>query len=244
MPGQRWTILAVLFAVRAATGFQFQSVGSASSMLMQDLAMDYSQIGMLLGAYLLPGVIVAFPTGVLGQRFRDKTLGLAGLLLMAVSGVMLGASADFTTALVARLIGGVGATIVALVATKMTTDWFDSREIVLAMSILQVSWPFGAMRAEATDRGWPLHAPRWRAGSGRDRRHGVRRDEPRLRLVLQLRAGVDGGAGIVVYRRRVADQPRHLVHDPGHSIGRIPRSPLGQANRSDCRLLADRCRGA
>jgi predicted MFS family arabinose efflux permease len=147
MPGQRWTILAVLFAVRAATGFQFQSVGSASSMLMQDLAMDYSQIGMLLGAYLLPGVIVAFPTGVLGQRFRDKTLGLAGLLLMAVSGVMLGASGDFTTALVARLIGGVGATIVALVATKMTTDWFDSREIVLAMSILQVSWPFGAMLA-------------------------------------------------------------------------------------------------
>jgi predicted MFS family arabinose efflux permease len=29
----------------------------------------------------------------------------------------------------------------------MTTDWFDSREIVLAMSILQVSWPFGAMLA-------------------------------------------------------------------------------------------------
>ncbi|HTG05783.1 MAG TPA: MFS transporter [Bradyrhizobium sp.] len=147
MPGQRWTILAVLFAVRAATGFQFQSVGSASSMLMQDLAMDYSEIGMLLGAYLLPGVIVAFPTGVLGQRFRAKTLGLAGLLLMAVSGVMLGASEGFTGALVARLIGGVGATMVALVATKMTTDWFDSREIVLAMSILQVSWPFGAMLA-------------------------------------------------------------------------------------------------
>ena len=147
MPGQRWMILAVLFAVRAATGFQFQSVGSAASMLMQDLGMDYAQIGMLLGAYLLPGVVVAFPAGVLGQRFRDKTLGLVGLLLMAVSGIMLGAAEDFAVALVARLIGGVGATMVALVATKMTTDWFDSREIVLAMSILQVSWPFGAMLA-------------------------------------------------------------------------------------------------
>src|SRR3984893_11447924 len=147
MPGLRWMILAVLFAVRAATGFQFQSVGSAASMLIQDLGMDYSRIGMLLGAYLLPGVIVALPAGVLGQRVRDKTLGLVGLLLMAFSGVMLGAAEDFTGALVARLIGGVGATIVALVATKMTTDWFDGREIVLAMSILQVSWPFGAMLA-------------------------------------------------------------------------------------------------
>src|SRR5258708_39813345 len=109
MPGQRWTILAVLFAVRAATGFQFQSVGSASSMLMQDLAMDYSQIGMLLGAYLLPGVVVAFPAGVLGQGFRDKTLGLAGLLLMAVFGVMVGAFGDFTMVLGGPLIGGLGA---------------------------------------------------------------------------------------------------------------------------------------
>src|SRR6266436_8058135 len=147
MPGQRWMILAVLFAARAATGFQFQSVGSTATMLMRDLATDYSGIGMLLGAYLLPGVIVAFPTGVLGQRFRDKTLGLVGLLLMAASAAVLGAAEGFAVALVARIIGGVGATIVALVATKMTTDRFDGREIVLAMSILQVSWPFGAMLA-------------------------------------------------------------------------------------------------
>src|SRR5712692_5028720 len=147
MPGQRWMLLAVLFAARAATGFQFQSVGSTATMLMQDLAIDYSEIGMLLGAYLLPGVIVAFPAGLLGQRFREKKLGLAGLALMAISGVVLSFSEGFAVALVARTLGGVGATIVVLVATKMTTDWFDSREIVLAMSILQVSWPFGAMLA-------------------------------------------------------------------------------------------------
>jgi len=104
-------ILAVLFAARAATGFQFQSVGSTATMLMRDLAIDYSGIGMLLGAYLLPGVIVAFPAGVLGQRFRDKTLGLIGLFLMAASAAVLGAAEGFAVALVARTIGGVGATI-------------------------------------------------------------------------------------------------------------------------------------
>jgi predicted MFS family arabinose efflux permease len=140
-------ILVVLFAARAATGFQFQSVGSAATTLMQDLAIDYSQIGMLLGAYLLPGVIVAFPAGLLGQRFQEKTLGLAGLALMVISGVALSVCDGFVAALAARTIGGVGATITILVATKMTTDWFDGREIVLAMSLLQVSWPFGAMLA-------------------------------------------------------------------------------------------------
>ena len=147
MPDRRWLILAVLFAVRAATGFQFQSVGSAANLLMQDLGLGYSQIGMLLGAYLLPGVIVALPAGLLGQRVREKTLGLAGLVLMVISGAALSYFGDIAVALVARTVGGVGATIVILVATKMVVDWFDSREIVLAMSLLQMSWPFGAMVA-------------------------------------------------------------------------------------------------
>jgi predicted MFS family arabinose efflux permease len=161
MPERRWLILAALFAARGATGFQFQSVGSAANMLMRDLGIDYSQIGMLLGAYLLPGVIVAFPAGLLGQRFREKKLGLAGLALMVISGAALSFSDGFMMALVARTLGGVGAAIVILAATKMTTDWFDGREIVLAMSILQMSWPFGAMLALpiqawiAQGLGWP-----------------------------------------------------------------------------------------
>ena len=161
MPGRRWMILAVLFAARAATGFQFQSIGSTANLLMQDLGINYSEIGMLLGAYLLPGIVVAFPAGLLGQRFREKKLGLAGLAMMAISGAALSLSDGFAAALVARTVGGVGATIVVLVATKMTVDWFDSREIVLAMSLLQMSWPFGAMLAlpiqalVAQRLGWP-----------------------------------------------------------------------------------------
>jgi MFS family permease len=140
-------ILALLFAARAATGFQFQSVGSSTHLLMRDLAIDYSQIGMLIGAYLLPGVAVAFPTGVLGARFTDKTLGLVGLVLMVLSGLGLALSHGLVAALLARTIGGVGATMMALVATKLVTDWFDRRELTLAMSLLQMSWPFGAMLA-------------------------------------------------------------------------------------------------
>ncbi|MDP9085805.1 MAG: MFS transporter [Pseudomonadota bacterium] len=130
-------------------------------MLMQDLGIDYSQIGMLLGAYLLPGVVVAFPAGLLGRSLRDDRLGLAGLGLMTISGVALSFSDGFVAALVARTIGGVGATIVVLVATKMTADWFNGREIVVAMSLLQVSWPFGSMlalpiqAAIAQAWGWP-----------------------------------------------------------------------------------------
>ena len=77
MPERRWIILAALFASRAAIGFQFQSIGSAANLLMADLGIGYSQVGMLLGAYMLPGVIVAFPAGLLGSRGREKMLGIS-----------------------------------------------------------------------------------------------------------------------------------------------------------------------
>jgi MFS family permease len=125
MPDRRWVILAVLFSARAATGFQFQSVGSAANLLMQDLAIDYARIGNLLGAYLLPGVICRISGGIAGRRFREKTLGLAGLALMVISGVALSVCDGFVAALAACIIGGIGATVAILVATKMTTDWFD-----------------------------------------------------------------------------------------------------------------------
>src|SRR5260370_32894691 len=105
MPGRRWIILAILFAARAATGFQFQSVGSSAPLLMRDLSIDYSEIGLLLGAYLLPGVVVAFPAGLLGQHFREKTLGLAGLALMGISGLALASSEGFVVGLGPRPVG-------------------------------------------------------------------------------------------------------------------------------------------
>ncbi|KJC57739.1 hypothetical protein UP10_26355 [Bradyrhizobium sp. LTSPM299] len=162
MPHRRWIVLVVLFAARAATGFQFQSVGSSTHVLMADLALDYATLGLLLGAYLLPGVVVALPAGLIGQRVGEKSLGMIGLMLMVVSGVLLGHADGLATGLVARIIGGIGATIVGLVATKMTTDCFDGREIVLAMSLLQMSWPFGAMVALPV-QSWLLQISGWPA---------------------------------------------------------------------------------
>ncbi len=36
-----------------------------------------------------------------------------------------------------------GAILFNLVITKMTADWFARREIVLAMSVILSTWPFG-----------------------------------------------------------------------------------------------------
>ena len=78
MPGRRWMILTVLFAARAATGFQFQSIGSTANLLMQELEINYSEIGMLLGAYLLPASSSPFRPGRSDSAFGKRSSGLPG----------------------------------------------------------------------------------------------------------------------------------------------------------------------
>jgi len=124
-------------------GFQFQSIGSLSSFLIVDLGIDYAQLGLLIGCYLLPGIVIAYPAGLLGQHFGDKRVAVFGLALMVLGGVMSVAIGDYWMILVARLISGTGAVLLNVLLTKMATDWFVGREIGTALALLFGSWPIG-----------------------------------------------------------------------------------------------------
>ena len=139
----RWRCLAALTLARAAIGFQFQAVAAVAPLLAGELAIDKTQLGWLIGLYLLPGVAFALPGGLLGQRFGDKRLVLIGLALMAIGGAALALAETFVAANVARFVGGVGAVILNVLLTKMVTDLFEGRERLLAMSVLINSWPIG-----------------------------------------------------------------------------------------------------
>jgi predicted MFS family arabinose efflux permease len=140
--GERWLILAVLFLARTAMGFQFQAVAALSSWIVVDFSIDYTRLGLLIGLYLLPGIIVAYPGGLLGQHFGDKRIAVSGLVLM-VAGGLLTASGDYHVVLAGRLISGGGAVLLNVLLTKMTIDWFVGREIGTALAVLVSSWPVG-----------------------------------------------------------------------------------------------------
>jgi predicted MFS family arabinose efflux permease len=139
----RWLILAVLFLARIAMGFQFQSVGSVSSFFVEDLDINYARLGTLIGLYNLPGVVLAFPGGLLGKRFGDKRVVVMALGLMAIGGSVMGVSNSYALAVAGRLLSGAGSALLGVLLTKMVADWFAGREIVTAMAILVSSWPLG-----------------------------------------------------------------------------------------------------
>ena len=139
----RWLILFVLFLARTVMALQFQTVASTGPFLIDALSIDFASIGILIGLYMLPGVAIALPGGVLGQRFGAKRVVLIGLVLMAIGGAVMGLSHAYWPMAAGRLISGTGAVLFNVMITKMIADWFAGREIVTAMGIFVSSWPFG-----------------------------------------------------------------------------------------------------
>ena len=139
----RWLMLAVLFLARTAVAFQFQTVASVRPFLMDALAIDFAAFGLLIGLYLLPGVAISLPSGMLGQRFGAKQVVMVGLALMAAGGALMGLASSFALVAAGRLVAGTGAVFINVLGAKMIADWFVGREIVTAMAISIASWPFG-----------------------------------------------------------------------------------------------------
>ncbi len=143
MTQNRWFMLALLFLARTAMGLQFQTVGSVGPILVDALAIEYTAVGTLIGLYLLPGVFIALPGGMLGERFGAKRVVIAGLALMVVGGAIMGVAAWFPGVALGRLLSGTGAVLINVLLTKMLADWFAGREIATAMALLVTSWPIG-----------------------------------------------------------------------------------------------------
>lgn len=143
MVANRWVILFVLFLARTAMGVQFQSIASVSPMLVRDFALDLALFGTLVGAWMLPGVALAIPGGMLGQRFGDKRVALYGLALMVAGGALTALAEAYWVALAGRIVGGTGGVLLNVLLAKMVADWFGNANLATAMGILVVSWPAG-----------------------------------------------------------------------------------------------------
>ena len=146
----RWVALALVFLTRTSMGFQFQSVASVAPLMIADLGLSYTQFGWVFGLYMLPGAFFALPGGVLGRRFGERRMVVAGLALMVAGGALTAGAGGFGTAVAGRVVSGVGAVVMNILLAKMVADWFAGKELSTAMAVMLTSWPVGLGLAAAT----------------------------------------------------------------------------------------------
>ena len=139
----RWLILFVLFFARTTMAFQFQSVAALSPTIIDSLAFTLVDIGLLIGLYLGPGVIIATLGGVVATWLGDRRIVLFSLVLMVAGSVVVAYSTSLSWVMSGRVISGVGGVVINVLMTKMVVDWFARHNIATAMAIFISSWPLG-----------------------------------------------------------------------------------------------------
>jgi cyanate permease len=89
----RWTVLALVFFIGLTIPTHFQSVAALQVQLSSDVGLSYTQLGVLTGAFMLPGAFVATPIGALAARIGDRNTLALGLAVMGeglTSGMLYG----------------------------------------------------------------------------------------------------------------------------------------------------------
>ncbi|MET4275100.1 MULTISPECIES: MFS transporter [unclassified Bradyrhizobium] len=139
----RWGILAILFVVRLTIAFQFQSVAAVAPLLQQSFGVGLADIGILIGLYFTPGIVLALPGGAIGRTLGDKPTTILALLLMTAGSLVMATTDVWGWQMTGRLASGAGGVLLTVQLTKMGTDWFAGKEIATAMAIFVNSWPAG-----------------------------------------------------------------------------------------------------
>lgn len=143
----RWTVLLLLFAVRVSMAFQFQSSAALSPFSMDRFGVGLADIGLVIGLYLSPGILIALPGAAIGRRFGDERVVAFGMLLMLAGELAVMLIPAWEAQLVGRVVAGIGGVVLNVLMTKMVIDRFHGPSLATAMGIFVNSWPVGIAAA-------------------------------------------------------------------------------------------------
>ncbi len=148
MTARSWFILAALALARISFGYQFQTVATLAPDLVPRFGLSYSELGAMIGAYMLMGAFAALPLGMLARRIGDRIVLGGGLALMVVGAVVGVWDDDPAGIALGRMIGGFGAVAMIVLQNKVIADWFTGKRFMIAISVSVCSYPIGVGLAQ------------------------------------------------------------------------------------------------
>jgi MFS transporter, ACS family, aldohexuronate transporter len=141
----RWAILAIVTLAHALGALAVLSVAPLSPFLVDAMQLSRTQVGLLLPAVYLGGVVMSLPAGWLTDRLGVRlTLSFGQLLIGAL--VLLATLAHELAALLSCLvIGGFGFSVLNPSTGRAVVEWFPPRRRGMAMGIKQTGLTLGGL---------------------------------------------------------------------------------------------------
>jgi CP family cyanate transporter-like MFS transporter len=131
----KWVMLGGVWLAYFSFGVVLGGIPPLVGPVSLDLGLSRSSMGTLLGAWPLVYIAVSIPAGILIDRFNLKTTIAAGIILIAVSGLLRAIAIDYSTMLIAVMVFGLGGPFISIGAPKLISIWFDTKQRGRAMGI-------------------------------------------------------------------------------------------------------------
>src|SRR5215831_6194510 len=125
---RRWLVLASVLSNRAIYTVNWFNISPALPLIAIDLGIDQPTIGFLTSSFLLGAGIFQIPAGILSSRWGPKNTSQMGILILSLSGIGEGLSANFPSLFATRFMLGIGAALFFAPAIGVLTPLFKPEE--------------------------------------------------------------------------------------------------------------------
>lgn len=141
----RWVILVLSYLCMLGFAFTFQSLPPVLTLVAEELRLTHAEAGLLMSLFSLPTIFLGILAGVLSDRLGPFKIGVISLILMTLGALMFAVSGTLVYAGLGRVVAGVGAATISIVAAQTLSLWFRGREVGTAMGIYNTAMPVGTI---------------------------------------------------------------------------------------------------
>jgi len=118
--------------------------------IKEDFDVSEAESGLLMSMVMVPGIFLAFPVGLVINRYGFRLLGFLSTVLVALGSLTTALSNTFVTVLLGRFILGVGGAFIIVGIPTVIPQWFSRKDLGKAMGIYGTNMPFATITAFPT----------------------------------------------------------------------------------------------
>ena len=127
------TNLQIIFGITLAYIMGVASITPAFPKIVKELNISVKDVGLLITAFSLPGILLVPFLGVIADRWGRKRIIIPFLMLFGIAGGLCFFVRDFKLLLILRLIQGIGAAPLGSLTVAIIGDLYSKKELVAAM---------------------------------------------------------------------------------------------------------------
>ncbi len=139
----QWVIFGLLSVSHFLIAMFFFAWGPLAPMLKGELAIDNSQLGLIVSAMYFAMMVISVPSGFLVDRYGARVMLMLSVSLVGMATILLSFSSDYPTLFLVAALGGSGYGMINQITTKGLMYWFEPAKRATIMGIKQTGVTVG-----------------------------------------------------------------------------------------------------